>query len=124
MPYSKAFEYLHGVHKQVNRHQLTEILFINALRELRLAKTFLQEKAYYDVHLHCINVHNILIELNRSLDKRYSNEFCLEQEALYQFCFECLRQAWHQGNEQGFNDLEEILMGLLENWRSCMSLIH
>ena len=101
---------IESIVSEASPHKLVEILYENAIKNLKLAKIFIEQKNFEKKAFHLNKALSIITELRSGVDMERGKEVAENLVALYDYCYRTTFQASIK-NEVGF--IEEVI-SLLE----------
>lgn len=104
--------------------QLILMLFDGALRSMAIALNSFEEpdpiRRNEQIHNRLMNAHNILLELQTSLDLKVPGDFPRRMWALYDFMMNQLRQANMRKDPEPIRVVERLLRKIRDAWAEML----
>jgi flagellar protein FliS len=104
--------------------QLILMLFDGALRSMAIALNSFQEpdpiKRNEQIHNKLVNAHDIILELQTSLDLKQPGDFPRRMWALYAFMMTQLRQANMRKDPEPIQTVERLLRKIRDAWAEML----
>jgi len=104
--------------------QLILMLFDGALRSMAIALNSFQEpdliKRNEQIHNKLVNAHDIILELQTSLDLKQPGDFPRRMWALYAFMMSQLRQANMRKDPEPIRIVERLLRKIRDAWAEML----
>jgi flagellar protein FliS len=99
-----------------SKEQLLLMLYESAIKSCKLAKKHMEEKNVSDKCKQIGKVHDILLELNNTLDHSKGQEIAAQLESLYNFCISQLLVANLNNDIKAIENVTKVLSTLYEGW--------
>ncbi len=96
--------------------QILLMLYEAAIKSCKLAKVAIEKKNVADKCTHISKVHDIVMELNNTLDHSKGKEVSEQLEGLYDFCITQLLKANMDNNIAALESVQKVLVTLYEGW--------
>lgn len=104
--------------------QLVLMLFDGALRSMAIALNAFEEKDLLQrekiIHAKIMNAHEIILELQRSLNLKVPGDFSRRMWALYAFMMKQLRQANLNKDPEPIRVVERLLRKIRDAWAEML----
>jgi flagellar protein FliS len=99
-----------------SREQILLMLYETAIKSCKLAKKAMEEKNVADKCKHIGKVHDIVMELNNTLDHGKGQQIAGQLESLYNFCVSQLLVANMNNDLKAMENVTKVLITLYEGW--------
>jgi flagellar secretion chaperone FliS len=99
-----------------SRERVLLMLYEGAIKSAKLAKIAIEKKNTPDKCTHISKVHDIVMELNNSLDHSKGPDVAAQLASLYDFCIQQLLKANMQNEAAAIDSVIKILTTLYEGW--------
>jgi len=99
-----------------SRERVLLMMYEGAIKSAKLARIALEKKNTVDKCKHISKVHDIVMELNNSLDHSKSPDVASQLAALYDFCVQQLLKANLHNDLPAVENVIKILTTLYEGW--------
>lgn len=96
--------------------QLLLMLYESAIKSCKLAKASMEKRITADKCKHIGKVHDIVMELNNTLDHKQGPEVAAQLESLYEFCIGQLLKANMNNDIAAVENVQKVLTTLYEGW--------
>jgi flagellar secretion chaperone FliS len=96
--------------------QILLMLYEAAIKSCKLAKVAMDKKNINDKCMHISKVHDIVMELNNTLDHSKGKEVSEQLEGLYDFCITQLLKANMDNSLESIDNVQKVLTTLYEGW--------
>jgi len=109
--------------KTASAEKLLLMLYEGAIKSCKLAKKAFVEK---DIKMKCQHIgkaHDIVMELNNTLDHSKDEEIAGQLEALYNFCITQLIEANMNNDEKSLDNVIRVLNTLYEGWVAAVKQV-
>jgi flagellar protein FliS len=102
--------------KTATPEQVLLMLYEAAIKAAKLAKIAMEKKQIADKGRHIAKVHDIVMELNNSLDHSKGPQVAEQLASLYEFCTAQLLKANLHNDPKALENVTSILTTLHEGW--------
>ncbi|MBS1983864.1 MAG: flagellar export chaperone FliS [Bdellovibrionales bacterium] len=102
--------------KTATPEQVLLMLYEGAIKAAKLAKTHIEKPNVAEKCKQITKVHDIVVELNTSLDHSKSPEVATQLASLYEFCTTQLLKANMNNDTAALDSVIKILTTLYEGW--------
>ena len=102
--------------KTATPEQVLLMLYEAAIKAAKLAKIAMEKKQIADKGRHIAKVHDIVMELNNSLDHSKGPQVAEQLASLYEFCTAQLLKANLHNDPKALENVTNILTTLHEGW--------
>jgi len=110
--------------KTANRGQLLIMLYESAIKNVKKATDALDRKDIATKGQAIVKAHDIINELNNTLDFEVGGAIAKDLERLYQFMTDCLIKANIDNKKEPLQDVQKLLETLLEGWRVAVDQVN
>ena len=110
--------------KTANPGAILIMLYEAAIKNIKLAVIAIDKKDVAAKGTHIGKAHDIINELNNTLNFEVGGEIALNLERLYNFMIESLVQANIQNDKEKLTSIQKILENLLEGWRGAVAQVN
>ena len=100
------------------------MLYEAAIKNVRLAGIAIEKKDVSAKGVHIGKAHDIINELNNTLNFEVGGEIALNLERLYNFMTEQLVQANIENSSEKLANVQKVLENLLEGWRGAVEQVN
>lgn len=100
--------------------QLLLMLYETAIKSCKLARMSMDKKNAAEKGKHIGKVHDIIMELNNTLDHKKGPEVAAQLESLYEFCISQLLKANMNNDVPAIENVQKVLTTLYEGWVSAV----
>lgn len=98
-------------------HKLVEVLYDGVLKNLVLAKTFMQQKAYDKKAEHVNKVLAILANLRDGVDVEKGGDIAENFWAIYDYCYRTVLKASSHNNIEQMDEIFNMLKDISSAWK-------
>ncbi|MBN2647020.1 MAG: flagellar export chaperone FliS [Thiotrichales bacterium] len=102
---------------EASPHKLVEMLYEHSLKNLKLAKIFIEQKNYAKKAEHLNKALSLLAALQAGLNHDKGKEVAENLAALYDYCYRITVQASLQNDLDKIQEVIALLEPLLEAWK-------
>ncbi len=103
--------------------QLLLMLYEGAIKNCKLAKAAIDKKNIPDKCKYIGKAHDIIMELNNTLDHSKGKEVASQLESLYDFCTTQLLKGNINNDQESIDNVVKVLMTLYEGWVAAVDEI-
>lgn len=103
--------------------QILLMLYEAAIKSCKMAKVAIEKKNVPDKCTHISKVHDIVMELNNTLDHSKGKEVAEQLEGLYDFCITQLLKANMENDLVALENVQKVLITLYEGWVAAVDEI-
>lgn len=102
---------------EASPHKLVELLYDGAIKNLSLAKIFIEQKNFEKKSVHLNKALSILAALQGSLDYSNGKEIADNLGALYDYCYRRVFIASSKNDNAIIDEVLELIKPLAEAWK-------
>jgi len=107
-----------------NRGQLLLMLYESAIKNVKKASECLERKDIAGKGVAIVKAHDIINELNNTLDFEVGGQIAKDLERLYQFMTDRLIKANIENIKEPLQDVQKLLETLLQGWRGAVDQVN
>lgn len=111
-----AHTYVDTAVSEAGPHKLVEMLYDNALKQMKLAKIFIEQKDYEKKARHINNALSSVMLLRDGLNPDKGGEIAQNLDALYSYCYRRIMEASVENNVSILDEVTEYIQDLKSAW--------
>ena len=110
--------------KTANRGQLLIMLYESAIKHVKKASDSIERKDLAGKGQAIVKAHDIINELNNTLDFEVGGQIAKDLERLYHFMTDRLIKANIENVKEPLQEVQKLLETLLEGWRGAVDQVN
>ena len=111
-----ANNYVETAVSEASPHKLVAMLYEGAIKNLNLAKVFIEHKEFGKKSVHINKALSIIDALRNGVDLEVGGEVAENLYSLYDFCYRRSFEASSKNDAAMVHEVVEIITGLNESW--------
>lgn len=111
-----ANNYVETAVSEATPHKLVGMLYEGAIKNLNLARVFIQQKEFGKKSIHVNKALSIIDALRSGVDLKAGGEVAENLYSLYDFCYRQAFKASSKNDAEIITEVIEIISGLNESW--------